>query len=324
LTVHASSGAQALPAGQEWVSCTICGGQDFDPFYRDCRDRLHATPGRFEVVRCRQCGLVQTNPRPTREAIAAYYPQSYVAFNQLEVQRGRPARLLRELLQAPYTVRYGPEQVAPPPPPRGGRVLDVGCGSGLLLAQLARRGWEVWGIEPDERAARRLQARLGLPAERIVVATAETAHLPAGHFDLVTMSHVLEHLHDPRAALAGVHRWLRPGGRLRLWVPNIASLESRVFRRLWFGLDLPRHLYHFDTRSLLFLLRESGFHASRVVPQRQGFTLSGSLRHLAGELAGRRTRFRNSRPLHCLTVPFASVLAALGNRAVLDVTASRR
>ncbi len=313
------------PAGWEWVTCTICGGRDFGPLYRDCPDRLHPGPGRFDVVRCRGCGLVQTNPRPTPEAIAAWYPPSYVAFNQRDLRRALVPRLLRELVRAPYTVRYGPERVAAPPPSGGGRVLDVGCGSGLLLAELARAGWEVWGIEPDERAAGDLKARLGLPDEHVVTGTAETARLPAGAFDLVTMSHVIEHLHDPRAALANIHGWLRPGGRLRVWAPNVASLESRAFRRLWFGLDVPRHLYHFDRRSLLSLLASSGFHVERMAPQCQGFSLSGSLQHLAGGLGGRRrAEFRQSRPLYCLTLPLASVLAALGNWAVLDVTASRR
>jgi SAM-dependent methyltransferase len=324
LTARPSARAPALPAGLEWVPCMLCGGEGADPVYRDCPDRLHPGPGRFDVVRCRGCGLVRTNPRPAREAIGAYYPHSYVAFNQRSVQRGRVGRLLRELAHAPATARYGPARVAQPPPSGGGRVLDVGCGSGLLLTELARLGWETWGVEPDERTASALRAHLGLPGERIVVATAETASLPAGAFDLVTMSHVLEHLHDPLAALAGVHRWLRPGGRLRVWVPNIASLESRVFRRLWFGLDLPRHLYHFERRSLLSLLGASGFQVERVAPQCQGFSLSGSLQHLAGELAGRQGEFRQSRALHHLTVPFASVLLALGNWAVLDVTATRR
>jgi 2-polyprenyl-3-methyl-5-hydroxy-6-metoxy-1,4-benzoquinol methylase len=307
----------------EWAPCVLCGGHGAEPLYRDCPDRLHSGPGRFDVVRCRGCGLARTNPRPTRAAIGAYYPPSYVAYNQRDFHRRLGARLLRALVRAPYTVRYGSGRVAPPPP-RGGRVLDVGCGSGLLLGELARLGWEVWGIEPDERAASALKARLGLPDGRIVVATAETASLPAGAFELVTMSHVLEHLHDPRAALAGVHRWLRPGGRLRVWVPNIASLESRVFRRLWFGLDLPRHLYHFAQRSLESLLTTSGFRVERVAAQCQSFSLSGSLQHVAAELLGRRAEFRQSLALYYLTMPLATVLLALGNRAVLDVTAVRR
>jgi SAM-dependent methyltransferase len=306
------------------VPCTICGGDDFGLVYGECPDRLYPGPDRFDVVRCRGCGLVQTNPRPTPEAIAGYYPESYVAFNQRDFHRGRLARLLRELVCAPYTVRYGPERVAVPPPPGGGRVLDIGCGSGLLLTELARLGWEVWGIEPDKRAATALKDRLGLADERVVVGPAETARLPAGAFDLVTMSHVLEHLHDPRAVLAGVHRWLRPDGLLRVWVPNIASLESRVFRRLWYPLEVPRHLHHFDPRSLVHLLTESGFRPERIAPQRQGFSLSGSLQHLAGELTGRRLQPRQSRALYYLTLPFASVLLALGNLAVLDVTCSRR
>jgi SAM-dependent methyltransferase len=309
-------------AEMERVPCARCGGERFVPLYSDCPDRLHQTPGRFDVVRCRGCGLTQTNPRPTRKAIADYYPSSYTAFELHEFRRGLLGRSLRGLIRLPYLLRYGPERADRAPGP-GMKAVDVGCGSGAKLAELRRHGWEVWGIEPEEQVARTVAARLGLPDGRLVVATAETASLPNGAFDLVTMSHVLEHLHDPRRVLAKVHGWLRPGGLLRIWVPNIASIESRIFGRLWFGLDVPRHLYHFDQRSLRHLLVETGFKVERIVPQCQGFSFGASLQHAVIELMRKRTEFRQSRPLYYGTLPLAMVLTALGNHSVLDVTARR-
>jgi SAM-dependent methyltransferase len=307
----------------ERVPCARCGGERFDPLFRDCPDRRHQTPGRFDIVRCHGCGLAQTNPRPTRQAITGHYPSSYTAFEQHEFRRGPLGRALRWAVRLPYTLRYGPERLIEPASRPGMRAVDVGCGSGVVLAELVRAGWEAWGVEPEAEVARAVAARLGLPDGRLVVATAEAAELPEGAFDLVTMSHVLEHLHDPRAALAKAHHWLRPGGQLRIWVPNIASAESRVFGRLWFGLDMPRHLYHFDLRSLWRLLVESGFRVERVAPQCQGFSLGASLQHAVDALTGRQTEFRQSRPLYYATLPLAMTLAALGNHAVLDVTARR-
>lgn len=311
------------PVDLERPPCGHCGHEEFLTLYAACPDRLHATPGRFDVVRCVRCGLAQTSPRPTRRAIAGYYPSSYTAYEAHEFRRGPLGRSLRLLVHLPYTLRYGPERVAGPAPRPGMRAVDVGCGAGLLLEELARGGWEVWGVEPEEPVARAVAARLGLPEGRLVAAAAEAAELPEGSFDLVTMSHVLEHLHDPRAVLAKVHRWLRPDGRLRIWVPNVASFEAKAFGRLWFGLDLPRHLYHFDPGSLWRLLAETGFRVERVVPQRQGFSLSGSVQHAVAALTGRQAEFRHSRALYYATLPVAMSLAALGNHAVLDVTARR-
>lgn len=311
-------------ADREFVPCALCGGQDFVSLYTGCLDRLHPLPGRFDVLRCSGCGLAQTNPRPTRAGVQRYYPSSYAPFTQREFRRGRLFRLLRWLAWLPYPLRYGPEQAVSASAQPCGRVLDVGCGSGVLLAELAQLGWEVWGIEPDRRTAHAVTADLDLPADRIFDGTAEEANFPAASFDLVTMSHVLEHIHDPAAVLAKVHGWLRPDGVLRVWVPNIASPESRFFRRWWHGLDVPRHLYHFDKPSLSTMLVENGFRVERLVPQCQGSTLSSSLQHVASAMVGGRRAFRHSRFLYLVTLPVASVLLGLGNDAYLDATARRR
>jgi SAM-dependent methyltransferase len=243
---------------------------------------------------------------------------------QSERRRGWLARPLKKALQFPYTIRYG--SILNPRPSTAGRnrLLDIGCGSGLLLREMSRLGWEVWGIEPDEAVARSVVRRLGLSSERIFLGGAEFAQFPAESFDLVTMSHVLEHLHDPQLVLRNVHRWLRPHGKLRILVPNVGSLESGMFGRFWFGLEVPRHLYHFDPATLYRLLGECGFAIERLVPQFQSATLSGSLSFVLGHVLGRRGAARHSQLLYYATLPFAAVLLGLGNSAAIDVTAQKR
>jgi SAM-dependent methyltransferase len=311
-------------AATEHVPC-LCGGEEFQFVHRSCPDRRHWTSGTFDIVRCERCHLVQTNPRPTRESIGDYYPSSYVSFVEGErEQLGRLLSFLRWAIRMPYHLRYGAVPRVSAPRGDANQVLDIGCGAGTLLTEMVELGWSPWGIEPNEELAKAVTARLHVGEERMFVGTAEVASFPDEVFDLVTMSHVLEHLHDPNEVLSKVHRWLRSDGILRIWVPNVGSLESRVFGQLWHGLDMPRHLYHFDPSTLRKLLEGRDFQIVNLVPQFQGGTLSASLVHVLDATLGRRRDYRDPRVLYYSTLPIASLLIALGNAAVLDVTARKR
>jgi SAM-dependent methyltransferase len=256
--------------------------------------------------------------------MATYYPASYSPFAPDTADKGNVYAALRWAVRLPYRARYGP--LAPPPPPSGSdkRLLDVGSGAGLSLEEMASLGWEPWGIEPNRELAQRTAERLGVPQSRVAAATVEEAEFPEASFDLVTMSHVLEHLYDPPHVLSKIHGWLRPGGTLRIWLPNFASLESRAFGRLWHGLDVPRHLYHFSPGTLRRMLDAEGFEVERAVPQWQGNMLTGSITYALDALRGRRRTYRESRALHFALLPFASALLAFGEGGCLDVTARRR
>jgi len=329
-------GPQNLPDGEQHLvpseaesvdaresrPCPLCGTTSSQPLYADLPDRRHWIGTGFGVVRCTSCGLTRTDPRPTPAAIPRYYPESYISFHHEHPQHGWLARSARWLLRLPYTLRYGPISSIPPAP-QAGRALDVGSGSGDLLAELQSRGWEPWGIEPDPQQADASRRRLGLASHQVVASTAEAAQLPAESFDLVTMAHVLEHVHEPLQVLQQVRTWMRPGGILRIWIPNIASVESRVFRGLWFGLDIPRHLYHFDPSTLRRLLVTAGFEPARMTPQYQASTLSDSITQAWDAALRRRRSYQHRRLCYYGCLPVASLLTAAGLAASLDVTARR-
>lgn len=137
----------------------------------------------------------------------------------------------------------------------GGRLLDLGCGSGLWLAGMRRLGWQVEGIDFDPAAAtaaatRGLHVRCGsLEQQRFADAT----------FNAITMSHVVEHLPNPVKTLTECARILKPGGRLILWTPNTASLGHHLLKQYWRGLEPPRHLHLFSPASVRALLEKAGF-----------------------------------------------------------------
>lgn len=134
-------------------------------------------------------------------------------------------------------------------------MLDVGCGRGVILNELAEAGFETHGFELSEDAATGLHPAVQLTVGNDLV----QADYPDDRFDLVTAWHVLEHVSDPRETLLEISRILKPGGRVAIAVPNFGSLQARLFGPAWFHLDLPRHLFHFSTATLRALFADCGF-----------------------------------------------------------------
>jgi SAM-dependent methyltransferase len=137
-----------------------------------------------------------------------------------------------------------------------GELLDVGAGKGHFMAAARELGWHVDGIEFSAASAATAAELYG-----VEVRVADFMSMPDDGrlYDAVVMIHVLEHLPDPRFAIARARSLLAPGGRLLISVPNAASLQARLFGSRWLHLDLPRHLYHFTPDALSVLLEGSGF-----------------------------------------------------------------
>ncbi len=142
-----------------------------------------------------------------------------------------------------------------------GRVLDIGCGRSDFLSVMAGRGWEVTGLEMNERAADYAKDALGLDVR---VGTLKDQRFPNDHFDAVTLWHVFEHFRDPALLLKECRRILKPGGLLVVAIPNRASLQARLTGNGWFHLDVPYHLYHFSLGNLKKLIGKGGFKYEQV------------------------------------------------------------
>jgi SAM-dependent methyltransferase len=147
---------------------------------------------------------------------------------------------------------------------RGGRLLDVGTGSGGWLEAMHTRGWRVQGVDFDPRAVAAARRR-GL---RVDEGALEAQGYPPASFDAITLNHVIEHVPDPISTLRECRRVLKPGGRLVLVTPNAASLGHRLFRSAWRGLEPPRHLHIFAPGPMRASLARAGFtrFSIRTVP----------------------------------------------------------
>lgn len=141
----------------------------------------------------------------------------------------------------------------------GGTLLDVGCATGNLLALARDRGWSVKGIELDRGLASEAASRIGV--SNVSSGTLAEAPFQPQSFDVVVMRSVLEHLPDPARELDRVRTLLKPNGSLFLLVPNVESLESRVYRSRWFALTPGDHLWFFSPSTLESFLRKNGYAA---------------------------------------------------------------
>ncbi len=222
------------------VDCPGCGSPD-GRFELLATDPISGE--RFDTVRCERCGLIYVNPRPEGPLLASYYAVDYYGARHPIFKRFFMALRARKLGR----------------PPAGARVLDIGCGRGDFLLAAESRGWKMAGVERAYAPIVRVLDSLHIP----VVSPEELSKLPDASFDAVTLWHVLEHLPEPRSTLAEVQRLLRPGGHLFVEVPNFGGWQARMSREAWYHLDVPRHLLHFNRRSLTHLLVASGFTPAR-------------------------------------------------------------
>jgi SAM-dependent methyltransferase len=173
----------------------------------------------------------------------------------------------------------------------------VGCGSGYDLRAFAALGCTLYGIEPDPQAAEEAR-RAGVQVQSCTI---ESASFPDGSFDVITMNHALEHVFDPRAALANLRRMLRAGGVLYLLFPTSDGLWFRLFRQDWYHLEVPRHLHFFGHGPFLRLARETGFRVLHRATRSGGRGFYRSLAKVArrtalGKLAYSLCRFGPGRP----------------------------
>jgi SAM-dependent methyltransferase len=212
------------------------------------RDRLITGDGPFTVMECVNCEYGVTLPALSEQELARYYPREYYDFwgysgrsggNPLQrlLARFRSWSATRSYRRQPYAL----DGVTP------ARMLDVGCGSGDLLEHFAKRGWEIYGIDPSASAVAAAAER----GARVHQGTLGDQPWQPGSFALVTFQHALEHVGDPIDALRRARALLEPGGLLVIDVPNWSCWQRRrLFRSRWHPLELPRHLQHFSPRAL--------------------------------------------------------------------------
>lgn len=230
--------------------CPACGGRDYVQLLRS-PDFRYGSDREFAVRRCRTCDLIATHPRLSWEELTEYYPDEYYSQRPTEAHSfsshpGRSNWPLTSLIEQKTLI----DDLEP------GRLLEIGCGTGDVLAYWKSNGWDCKGIEPSGEAARIARERYGLD---VMNKRFENCTLQENHYDVILLDNVLEHLPEPFEVIHRCKDLLTPGGALVIEVPNVDSIGFRIFGRYWSDLDVPRHLYHFSPSVLRRETEKRGF-----------------------------------------------------------------
>lgn len=247
----------------EYVACNLCGSSEYDLLYPGTLDgRGHPEVEAYRctnfgygkhhpIVRCRRCGLVYANPRYSADELLDEYEAVEDPLYEQERQ-GRVLTFERHL--RPIEQMVGD--------PHDKRLLDVGCYTGVFLEIAEAHGWEAYGVEPSQWAARLCRER-GL---RVRTGTLEEAEFPNDFFDVATSWDVIEHLTDPLGHLREVRRVLKPGGLVAVHTIDIQAPFARLMGSRWPWL-MEMHIYYFSRRTLATMLQKVGFEVIRAEAQ---------------------------------------------------------
>jgi 2-polyprenyl-3-methyl-5-hydroxy-6-metoxy-1,4-benzoquinol methylase len=273
------------------LECPVCGSENRWTLYVGLTDRIfHCAPGEWSFQQCINCETGYLDPRPTERTIQLAY-RTYYTHTKKSPRRKRSDNAItrtRRLITSGYIDRryragrgvavFGASVILSLLPmfrrridrrmrylPRlepDARLLDVGCGDAKFIEHASSLGWNASGVDPDpinvkNARERNLDVQLG----------GVEIFKDLGRFDAVTLSHVIEHVHNPGAVLKAVYSILKPGGFLYIDTPNIRALSHSRYGECWRGLEPPRHLAIFSWSSLEYLLSECGFSIDRRVPR---------------------------------------------------------
>lgn len=208
---------------------------------------------KYKLERCTGCGLIFLNPRPKEQTTGDFYrEEGYDPFVSISAPKNLYQRVY---IFARRQVLIWKQRLIGSILPHDARILDIGCGTGEFLGALSDK-YIIEGIEPEPKAAQWASERFGF---KVYTGDLGNALPDLGQYDLVTLWHVLEHMPDPVRELDRIYQLLSKNGWLLIALPNIGSLDARIYGSCWVALDAPRHLWHFSKSQLKLLTQRSEF-----------------------------------------------------------------
>ncbi|MDH5597490.1 MAG: class I SAM-dependent methyltransferase [Cyclobacteriaceae bacterium] len=197
----------------------------------------------FAIVKCENCSLLFTNPRPDKNTIGYYYQdKNYISHTN---KITNPIHLIYRLARY-FTIRYKMHLITKHIPT--GKLLDYGCGTGHFIHYAHSRGFQIDGIEPDKGARVKASAK----SVNIFPTIDDLPLKPT--YDVITAWHVLEHVHDIKETFDKLLQLVKPKGFLYIALPNIKSFDAVHYDTDWAAWDIPKHLYHFSPATFKYFI----------------------------------------------------------------------
>lgn len=213
----------------------------------------------FEIWYCSDCTLQFTQNIPGQRSIGRFY-QSEQYISHTDTNQGIINRLYRFVRR--FTLQKKKNIIRSNTSLSKGNLLDVGAGTGAFASYMEQSGWVTTGIEPDEDTRKRAADLHGIQ----LAESSTLFEMAENRFDVITLWHVLEHIHALHEYLDQFKKILKPEGSLFIAVPNYTSYDAAVYGELWAAYDVPRHLYHFSPDAMQKLLLQHGFRIKKIMP----------------------------------------------------------
>lgn len=238
--------SEGLSISLEYVKCDLCGEDNSQVL---CHKKSTRIGEWFNIVKCKNCGLIYVNPRLSKEeAISLLYDERYFSLPQYNTgAKSERYRAYHELVK-----RFAQLQRSS----HGDRLLDLGCGAGHLLMAAKEWGYDVFGLDISPTACGACRS------QRLSVYCGEITDQPAlseleGSFDVITAMGTLDQLHKPKLCLKRVYEFLRPGGIL---IHNVINHEGIEIQGANWGSLLPdQRIYYFTPSVIQAYFNEIGF-----------------------------------------------------------------
>lgn len=227
--------------------CPWCGSKNAQEHLK-VKD-LFLTQEEFRILKCKECGLLYTTPRPDKDKIGDYY-KSEEYYSHKENNSGFIPKMYEKVKAINLKNKYkiASEGI------RTGAALDIGCGVGDFIHTMEQNGWTCMGVEPSEEAKSIAKNRI----KANILSGQDLEQIQNESFDIITMWHVLEHVEDIRWQIDQLQRLTKKGGRIVIALPNYKSYDGQHYKEMWAAYDVPRHLNHFDNKTIIKILTSKG------------------------------------------------------------------
>ncbi len=231
-------------------TCIIC-KEELSVVYLKVRDDL-VSGKTFTLFKCNKCEVLHTKPVPEEDQMQNFYQSpGYISHTVKPATFFEKAYFFIRKRMIKRKIRYIEDHFGGKP-----KILDYGCGTGEFLKKCIEKGWKGFGFEPGENARKIAQDKTKI---NIMINRDQLNEFSERPFDVITLWHVIEHVADPDKAMICINDILKKNGLLVLAVPNYDSYDAKHYKESWAGYDVPRHLYHFNERSMKILGEKYGF-----------------------------------------------------------------
>lgn len=237
------------------IKCKICGSDKFNIIINS--SDFYLTKEVFNISECDSCRFRFTTPIPDLNVLPKYY-NSYNYDSYIDKPKSvfdKAYKYFRNIaINNKYNLITGRKE--------GVAILDIGCGTGDFLKKFKTNGWQTFGIEPNTSAR-----EIARQVNKIkVFDEKEYVKLFDNQFDVITMWHSLEHIYDLNYQLTNIKRLLLHDGIILVAVPNSDSFDAQIYKKFWAAYDLPRHLYHFNKKSVSDLFTKYELVVDEIIP----------------------------------------------------------